>query len=1183
MERLTVKNILKHSTHFFFITILFLCSIYISAADAATLTEDTIWSAGEHTLTESITVSNGITLRIEAGAVVNFAAGLQISVQAGGRLNIVGDEVMPVILTSLNTIKGAWSGIFINGERTNSDDIQISHAIIEYASFGVRFEEGSKGDINNAILRHNMYAIYYNGKRTGGNVNQSDIHDNTYGVYIHGGKSYVVDHPKPIINNNNIYNNSGFNYYARYFYDQFKMVLNAKNNWWGTTDLTAISNNIYDINNYTYSPSIDYSGILLSENGSVTQQELFTANIVTDTTWTSSDAVLVQSLTVESGATLTIASDTYINVLAGKKLTVKAGAKLIIQGNAQQPVTFTSQGMVANSWQGIYIKGERVDNTDIVIENTIIEYANYGLRFEEGAKGRVAQSSIRFNTYALYFNGKRTGGEISNNLLHGNKYGAYLYGNGAYQTDHTKVIFHGNQLFDNTSYNLFVQNYYDVDKYVIDATRNWWGSIDLATIAISIYDNADYANSLSVDFSNILLSPDGEPSMQNILTSRIATNTTWAYTNAILAQSIKVAAGVTLTIAAGTNIEAVFNSQLIVQDGGKLLIQGSELSPVILTAKNKSKGGWRGIIINGERVDGSDVVINNAVIEYATYGVQLMQGSKANISHTVIRENTRGLYYSGKRTGGLITHCEIYNNTYGLYIDGSWGYQVDHPAPVVINNQIYNNSSFNYYSRNFYDVDSTVLNATNNWWGTTELNVIASKIYDGADNSNSPSVDYSAVLSTANGAAIAGDLITTNITQDTIWSGIDVIMTQPIKIKNGAILTIAAGAVIEGAVNSQLVVEEGAKLFVQGSVAEPVTFSGQNNTAGSWTGISIKGERNNNSDVQISHAVIEYASYGILLNTKSEALISDTTFKYNSMGVMLYADSKVNILRATMHNNTYGLYYNGKLTGGTIHQSQIYDNSYGVYINGGNSYQGEHPSPVITHNSFYNNSFHYYARYFYDADNSILDATNNWWGTTDLSIIATKIYDINDYYRSPNINYRQFLSDDGAEPITGTQYLGTISDETRWQSDDGLVLATTNIMAGGHLIIDAGSNVKFAKGSQLIVNKNARLTIVGDKQRPIKLTSNEPTKNAGDWKGIMVKAENGAVNISHATIEYANQAIAFLGKKSTGQVIQNKIQHNNYGLYVYGYGLGYGDHPTPTVTNNTFIDNENVNRESKPV
>ncbi len=87
------------------------------------------------------------------------------------------------------------------------------------------------------------------------------------------------------------------------------------------------------------------------------------------------------------------------------------------------------------------------------------------------------------------------------------------------------------------------------------------------------------------------------------ITGDITANKTFEYGNYTLKGIVKVKAGVTLTIEAGSTITCDKNNgdnALLVENGGKLIINGTESSPVVFTEVSKVPGSWGGIIMYGD-------------------------------------------------------------------------------------------------------------------------------------------------------------------------------------------------------------------------------------------------------------------------------------------------------------------------------------------------------------------------------------------------------------------------------------------------------------------------------------------------------------------------------------------------------------------------------------------------------
>ncbi|WP_269221632.1 MULTISPECIES: hypothetical protein [Flavobacterium] len=87
------------------------------------------------------------------------------------------------------------------------------------------------------------------------------------------------------------------------------------------------------------------------------------------------------------------------------------------------------------------------------------------------------------------------------------------------------------------------------------------------------------------------------------ITGPITKDVTYAYGNYTLKGIVKINAGVTVTIEAGSTItidKATGDNALVVLNGGKLITKGTADKPVVFTEKSKIPGSWGGIIMYGD-------------------------------------------------------------------------------------------------------------------------------------------------------------------------------------------------------------------------------------------------------------------------------------------------------------------------------------------------------------------------------------------------------------------------------------------------------------------------------------------------------------------------------------------------------------------------------------------------------
>lgn len=106
-------------------------------------------------------------------------------------------------------------------------------------------------------------------------------------------------------------------------------------------------------------------------------------------------------------------------------------------------------------------------------------------------------------------------------------------------------------------------------------------------------------------------------------------------------------------------------------------------------------------------------------------GTGIVTGSSCNIQNNLIEDNDgRGILLD---TGGLVQGNIIRRNGTGIYVAGVL------PTAQVRYNDIYDNGR-NLSFTSVYDLDPWQLNASPNWWGTTDPVEIAATIWDCHDN-----------------------------------------------------------------------------------------------------------------------------------------------------------------------------------------------------------------------------------------------------------------------------------------------------------------------------------------------------------------------------------------------------------------------------------------------------------------
>ncbi|MGH8240222.1 MAG: right-handed parallel beta-helix repeat-containing protein, partial [Steroidobacteraceae bacterium] len=455
-----------------------------------------------------------------------------------------------------------------------------------------------------------------------------------------------------------------------------------------------------------------------------------------------------------------------------------------------------------------------------------------------------------------------------------------------------------------------------------------------------------------------------------------------------------VGTGKSLTIPAGTTLRFNGSETRLIVDG-TLNVQGTSGSLVTLTSgrATPARGDWRGILLRS----GSAPLIEYALIEWAVRGVELVSGASATIRNSTIRNfsdsgiymtgttaatllsgntiddlndqstclylnsasptlqgNTvrncfYGVFFNGNSSAALNSGNVITSNTYGLYL------QTQTPQPVVTGNQIFGNTQFDYYTASFASgAQNVVLNATGNWWGTTDASAISAKINDLTDSYTStqlPTVDYSGFLDGPNGTPVPGNYLIGPFTAaaTTLTAGASYQVLGTLFVGTGKSLTIPAGTTLRFYVPQSRLVVDGS-LAIQGTESSPVrVISGLTDPVpGAWQGIEV---RSTATSVLIDNAIVESAVRAISVTGTNATIRNSIIRSFTDAGIwMSGVGSSSQILNNYIDNfdgvTGYGIYLTASSP--AITGNQIYRTSIGIYAVGASN-------PSITGNAISNN------------------------------------------------------------------------------------------------------------------------------------------------------------------------------------------------------------------------------------
>jgi hypothetical protein len=185
---------------------------YAAETEGGALTQNEEWvGSSVHLVQSTVTVPTGLALTLDAGAVVKFAAGAGLVVQAGGTLNAPGTVAQPIILTSFTDDSvggdgssggaettpepGDWVGLSILGQAT------LNHCDIRYGgntgsgafASGVLIVDDGSLVLSNSIVESTFYdGISVYGATGNALLVNSVLYDTDRAIWAWGGGNVLL-------------------------------------------------------------------------------------------------------------------------------------------------------------------------------------------------------------------------------------------------------------------------------------------------------------------------------------------------------------------------------------------------------------------------------------------------------------------------------------------------------------------------------------------------------------------------------------------------------------------------------------------------------------------------------------------------------------------------------------------------------------------------------------------------------------------------------------------------------------------------------------------------------------------------------------------------------------------------------------------------------------------------------
>ncbi|MBN1185515.1 MAG: hypothetical protein JXB49_24730, partial [Bacteroidales bacterium] len=235
------------------------------------MTINNIWSKqlGDNSyviINNDLIVRNHAVLTIEPGVILKFIAGTGLRVGSTGlgregSISAVGTEINPIIFTSSSGSSGGWKGIvFDDGSDLSGHSSLLNFCIIENAGIANYYNVSTNLHCrytntpvvsNNQIINGSGYGIYIE-YASPTITNTKIINNSNYGIYCGiAAKPLLGDNTN---STNDLFGNGGYDVYI-----VGSENINARYNYWGTTNEAQIKARIYDKYDNPNSGEVFYS------------------------------------------------------------------------------------------------------------------------------------------------------------------------------------------------------------------------------------------------------------------------------------------------------------------------------------------------------------------------------------------------------------------------------------------------------------------------------------------------------------------------------------------------------------------------------------------------------------------------------------------------------------------------------------------------------------------------------------------------------------------------------------------------------------------------------------------------------------------------------------------------------------------------------------------------------------
>jgi len=403
------------------------------------------------------------------------------------------------------------------------------------------------------------------------------------------------------------------------------------------------------------------------------------------------------------------------------------------------------------------------------------------------------------------------------------------------------------------------------------------------------------------------------------------------------------------------------------------------------------------------------------------------------------------------------------------------------------------------------------------------------------------------------------------ITSDTTWTKANSLynLTGAVGIISGVTLTIEAGVTVNLGNNYMQV---NGTLRAIGSASDPIYFNDGGtpairftNSSSDWnettaSGCIIENAVISRSEIQSDNASVRISNstFNCRISTfGGSSLISNNIFKGGD-GIVLY-DSNETISGNVFSDTSQAIYVGGTNCAPLIEKNLIVNNRYGIIVPSSSGAfspvirnntianntdaiciaGGGNPTPTIMHNNIYGSSGYNFR--LTEITNNI-DATQNWWGTTDEQAISQSILDFKKDFNLGNVTFVPFLTELNPQAMPDPNMLTELPSPTPPPEQSAMPSATPD---SDSFNIESNSTISaFSFNSSI---PEITFTVTGE-------TGTTGYVKATISKNFMPNAENIKVYIDGNQIDYDVDStgnswiVTFTYQHSTHQVAINAAE-----------------------------------------